>query len=184
MKAKLTQTFRNIDTGKTLIMLETDGRPDLDELKGKDLEVDMKPWRNRRSKDANALFWACVGELAKALRADKWEIYLSLLKSYGKFSYVIVPTGAVEKMQRMWRETEIVGDIVVNGRKAVQMLCYYGSSVYNTEEMSALIDGTISEMMQVGLPRPDGGEIRRALKEWTRSSKAGSTASSAEGQTD
>lgn len=180
-RSRLKGASKDFQTGKTLLTFEVDGSVDLKELEG-DLRLTTKKWREKRSKDANALFWACVGEIASAVRSDKWDIYLNLLKSYGKYSYVIVPENAVERMNEMWRETEVVGDIDVNGRKAVQMLCYYGSSTYDTSEMSRLIDGTMQEMDNLDIPRPDGGEIRRALEEWQRiqSSRHPKAVSSAE----
>ena len=180
-RSRLRGASKDFQTGKTLLTFEVDGSVDLKELEGA-LRLITKKWREKRSKDANALFWACVGEIASAVRSDKWDIYLNLLKSYGKYSYVIVPENAVERMKEMWRETEVVGDIDVNGRKAVQMLCYYGSSTYDTKDMSRLIDGTMQEMDNLEIPRPDGGEIRRALEEWQRiqSSKQAKAVSSAE----
>lgn len=167
-RGRLRSASKDILSGKTLLTLEVDSHVDLKELEG-DLRITTKKWREKRSKDANALFWACVGEIAAVLHEDKWEVYLGLLKSYGRFSYVIVPEGAVDRMKEMWRETEVVGDIDVNGRKAVQMLCYYGSSTYDSLEMSNLINGTMQEMDSLEIPRPDGREIRRALEEWEKS---------------
>lgn len=180
-RGRLKSASKDFLTGKTLLTLEVDSHVDLKELEG-DLRITTKKWREKRSKDANALFWACVGEIAAVLHEDKWEVYLGLLKSYGRFSYVIVPEGAVGRMKEMWRETEVVGDIDVNGRKAVQMLCYYGSSTYDSLEMSNLINGTMQEMDSLEIPRPDGGEIRRALAEWKKiqSSRQAKVASSAE----
>jgi hypothetical protein len=43
---------------------------------------DITEHREKRSKDANALLWACLGELAGALRSDKWTVYLQMLKRY------------------------------------------------------------------------------------------------------
>lgn len=167
-RGRLKSASKDFLSGKTLLTLEVDSHVDLKEMEG-DLRITTKKWRERRSKDANALFWACVGEIAQVLHEDKWEVYLGLLKSYGRFSYVIVPEGAVDRMKEMWRETEVVGDIDVNGRKAVQMLCYYGSSTYDSLEMSNLINGTMQEMDTLEIPRPDGREIRRALEEWEKS---------------
>lgn len=180
-RGRLKSASKDILSGKTLLTLEVDSHVDLKELEG-DLRITTKKWRERRSKDANALFWACVGEIAAVLHEDKWDIYLALLKSFGKYSYVIVPENAVDRMKEMWRETEVVGDINVNGRKAVQMLCYYGSSTYDTAEMSRLIDGTMQEMDTLEIPRPDSGEIRRALAEWEKiqSSRQAKAVSSAE----
>lgn len=185
MKVRLLQTFRNIDSGKTLLMLETDERPDLEDLKDKDLRCELKVWRNRRSKDANAMLWACLQDIAAALGSDKWTVYLQMLKRYGKFTYVLMPEKAVEQFKAGWRECEEVGEVDVNGRKSIQLLCYFGSSTYDTKQFSTLLNGVISEMREMGLQIPERADVRRALEEWERiqSSKQAGAVSSAEEQT-
>ena len=100
--------------------------------------------------------------------ADKWDIYLQMLKRYGKYTYICVTPNVVDAMKAQWRECEIVGDIKINGKDAVQMLCYFGSSTYNTKEFSTLLEGVISEMREMGLQTPPTKEMRRALEEWER----------------
>lgn len=68
-------------------------------------------------------------------------------------------------VKRQWREVEEIGDIKINGRDAIQLLCYYGSSTYNTQQFSALLDGVISEMKELGLQTPTSEEMRRSLEE-------------------
>ena len=129
------------------------------------VEYEFSKAKKKRSLDANGLFWSLVGQIAKALSEDKWMIYLALLKSYGKFTYLCVRPNAVEAVKKQWRETEVVGEVEINGQKAVQLLCYYGSSTYDSKEFSHLIDGTISEMHMMGLPTPDDERIERAIRE-------------------
>lgn len=121
--------------------------------------------KEKRSLNANALLWKCLGEIAAALRTDKWEVYLTMLKRYGTFTYICVKPKAVEAVKRQWRECEVIGDISVNGDKAVQMLCYYGSSTMNTKEFSVLLDGVISEMKEMGLDTPSDRELQRAIEQ-------------------
>lgn len=130
------------------------------------LSIKAVKFRNRRSLDANALLWKCLGDIAVALKTDKWEVYLQMLRRYGKFSHIIVKENAVEAVKRQWRECEVVGDITVNGQKAVQMLCYFGSSTYDTKEFSTLLDGVISEMQEMGLETPMTADMERALEMW------------------
>lgn len=167
-KARLKQVFRDLQTNKTVLSFEVDYQPDIDAIDGKELRLTAVQWRERRSKDANALLWACIGEIASALNTDKWDVYLMSLKRYGKFTHVLVREEAVESVRQQWRETEVIGEVDVNGQKAIQLLCYYGSSFYDSKEMSVLIDGVMSEMEQIGLERPAPAELRRALDEWEK----------------
>lgn len=164
--------YHDIALGKWLITFETDESPDVfDKTRDKELTVEVKQHRNHRSKDANALLWECIGRLAVALRADKWDIYLLMLKRYGQYTYIVVPPNAVDMVARQWRECEVVGDININGRDGVQMLCYYGSSTYDTKQFSILLDGVISEMKEIGLTAPTSEDMRRSIEEWEKQSQ-------------
>ena len=161
--------FHDIATRKWLISFEVDDAPEIfDKTKDKPLNIDIKQFREGRSKDANALLWACIGEIAATLRTDKWSVYLLMLKRYGQYTYICVPPQAVDMVKRQWREVEEIGDIKINGRDAIQLLCYYGSSTYDTKQFSALLDGVISEMKEMGLQTPTSEEMRRSLEEWER----------------
>lgn len=132
------------------------------------LSIEVKKFRKKRSLDANGLLWACLGEIAQALHTDKWEVYLQMLKRYGKYTYICVKPNVVEAMKAQWRECEVVGDITINGKEAVQLLCYFGSSTYDTKEFSVLLDGVISEMAEMGLQTPTSEEMKRSLEAWEK----------------
>lgn len=131
------------------------------------LSIIAEKYKEKRSIDANGMLWACIGEIAKATTPplDKWDVYLLMLKRYGQYTYICVKPNAVEAMKAQWRECEIVGEIDINGKKAVQLLCYFGSSTYNTKEFSVLLEGVVSEMVEMGLQPPPSKEMRRALEE-------------------
>jgi hypothetical protein len=141
---------------------------EVDRLKDCKLSIEAKKFRQKRSLDANAMLWACLGEIATAfpVPVDKWEVYLLMLKRYGKYTYICVKPNMVDAVKLQWRECEIVGEVNINGQKAVQMLCYFGSSTYDTKEFSVLLDGVISEMKEMGLQPPTSQEMQRALEQW------------------
>lgn len=132
------------------------------------LSIKAVKHREKRSLDANALLWLCLGRVAEALRADKWDIYLQMLKRYGQYTYICVKPRMVEAVKAQWRECEVVGNVNINGQEAVQMLCYFGSSTYNAKEFSVLLDGVISEMKEMGVETPTSEDMRRALEQWER----------------
>ena len=158
------------ETGKINITFTVNERStisQIDDIKEcEKLSIKAVRFREKRSLDANGLLWHCLGKLANALGTDKWKVYLLMLKRYGKFTYIVVKENAVEAMKAQWRECEVVGEITVNGRKAVQMLCYFGSSTYDTKEFSVLLDGVISEMKEMGLEPPTSAEMQAALERW------------------
>ena len=126
--------------------------PEYEKLKDcEKLRIEAKKYRKRRSLDANAYLWVLLQKLAEVLRTDKWSVYLQMLKRYGQFTYIVVKPGAVEAVKKQWRECRGNRRIEVNGTKAVQMLCYCGSSTYDTKQMSVLIDGVVSECEELGI---------------------------------
>lgn len=132
------------------------------------LDIKAVKHREKRSLDANALLWKCLSDIAGALRTDKWDIYLQMLKRYGRYTHIIVKENAVDAVKAQWRECEVIGDMIVNGQRAVQMLCYFGSSSYSTAEFSRLLDGVISEMKEMGLEPPMSEDMRAALERWDK----------------
>ena len=132
------------------------------------LSIEVKKFRKKRSLDANAMLWACLSELAVAMHSDKWSVYLLMLKRYGKYTYICVRPHVVEAVKAQWRECEEIGVVDINGEETVQMLCYFGSSTYNTKEFSRLLEGVISEMKEVGLQPPPTKEMQRALEQWEK----------------
>ena len=134
------------------------------------LNIKAVNFRERRSLDANALLWVCLGKIADAMETptDKWEIYLRMLKRYGKYTHICVKPNVVDAVKAQWRECEVIGEVNINGQKAVQMLCYFGSSTYDTKEFSRLLDGVISEMQEMKLETPVSADVRRALEQWEK----------------
>ena len=156
-------------TRKATVTLTLDCDPaDLEQLQDMGLDVKLKKHREHRSLDANGMLWGCLKDIAEATQTDKWQVYLDMLKHYGQFTYVLVKPTAVDRMKQIWRETEVVGEIDVHGNKSVQLLCYYGSSMYDTKEFSILLDGVLREMENLGLPKPPSKEMQRLLEEWKK----------------
>lgn len=165
----LAGTLRDITRsydGKTVISYEIDAltNDQMERLSKMGLSrLTIKKYRKKRSLDANALLWACIGQIAEVLKTDKWDVYLEMLKRYGQCTYVVVKPNMVDEFRKQWRETEIVGEIDVNGQKGVQMLCYFGSSMYNSKEFAVLLDGVISDMEDMGLALPLPRDIKEAI---------------------
>lgn len=151
-----------------------------DKIKDKDLVVTAEGFKGIRSGEANRLLWDCIGKIAKFEKKDKWEVYLNSLKKYGQYTYACIKPEAVEAFKENWRECEEIGELEINGQKAIQLLCYFGSSTYTTQEFSILLDGVIQDLVDTGQDRPLSKEMKRALEQWNQYCKAKENALSAE----
>ena len=165
---------RKTSPGRCQIAFWTEDVRELDQIiakhNGKALRVDFRPVEEgkKRSLNANKLLWHCIGEIAKSVGADKWKVYLMALRRYGKFTYLCAKPEAVEDIKKEWREVEVLGPLTINGKKATQLLCYFGSSSYTKKEFSQLLDGVISEMKEMRLETPDEEHIREAIEQWEK----------------
>ena len=173
LRGKIENLYKDFKTGRWNILLSLDYYPPAEELEKiipESLDIILKKHREGRSLNANALLWKCLTEIGRAMTppVDKWEIYLQMLRKYGKYTYICVKPNVVEAVKKQWRECEEIGPISINGTEAVQLLCYFGSSTYDTKEFSTLLDGVISEMEQLGLQLPLSEDLEHALKEWEK----------------
>lgn len=158
---------RDFITGKAAVTVQFDAvsPQDLQALSNEEkYQITIDKPKKKRSLDANGMLWACIGEITAALNADKWQIYLQMLKRYGKYTYIVVKENVVDAVKRQWRECEVIGEIDIHGSKGIQMLCYFGSSTYDSKEFSVLLNGVIAEMQDIGLQPPPSKEMRKALE--------------------
>lgn len=133
---------------------------------GKVLEVETKIKRKRRSLNANAYLWELLGRMAAVLKSDKDSVYLMMLERYGVYTHVCVKPAAVERVKQEWRTVRELGEITINGQKAIQLQCYFGSHTYNSKEFSVLLDGVLSEAAQLGIETLSEADKDLMLKEW------------------
>ena len=159
------------ESGRQELVLPLVSKVEIAELKsaveqGKQLDVEIKVHRNRRSLNANAMLWALLQKLAEALLTSKDEIYIEMLGRYGVFTHIIVQPKAVDKFIAEWRTVRNLGEVTLNGQKGVQLQCYFGSSTFNTKEMSVLLEGVISECKEAGIETLPDEEIQRMNAEW------------------
>lgn len=173
LRGKIKSIAKNIINGHfdvTIEMTEGDAH-DIASLADKDLSVELKQWRNHRSLDANALLWACIGDMVKALGGDKWDYYIKYLREYGQYTMIQLQPDALEQFKKVYRECEVIGSRYVDGKEMLQVLCYYGSSTYDTKEFSVLLDGVIQDMKHAGVEPPTSEEMKRSLEMWENEQK-------------
>ena len=135
---------------------------------GKQLDVEIKVHRNRRSLDANAYLWVLIDKIAQVIRSDKDAVYLQMLDRYGVFTHLIVKPQAVDRIISEWRTVRNLGEVKLNSQTGVQLQCYFGSSTYDSAEMARLIDGVVSECAELGIETLPKAEIDQMNQQWGR----------------
>lgn len=130
------------------------------------LVIDVKKYRNHRSLDANAYFWQMVDKIAKKLESEKWTVYLLMLSKYGIFTDLVVTAPAVPMLAKSFRYTETLRETEIEGDPAYIVRCFYGSSEYDSKEMSDLINGTVRDARELGIDTATPDEISRMVAAW------------------
>ena len=141
----------------------------------KEIDVEAKKHRNKRSKDANAYCWVLCDKIAKEISKDgtittKEDIYKDAILQIGTFEPMIVEEKAYSNFKRIW-EKQGLGFLiqeVTRKDKCVKVHCYYGSSTYNTKEMSLLIDLLVGLATSLDIETKPQNEIDSLLKEWDK----------------
>lgn len=128
------------------------------------LTIEAKPFRQKRSLNANAYAWKLITDIADVLRLGKDEVYLHMLRRYGQSELISVlshiPIGGYVKYY------EQAGESVLNGKTFTHYRVYKGSSEFDTREMAVLIDGIVSEAKAIGIPTETPAEIERMKSLW------------------
>ena len=119
-------------------------------------EYEIKEYHKKRSLDSNAYMWCLCKELADKLHITKEEVYKKNVKEVGKFEIIPIKKEAVNTFINAWSIKglgwfcDILGESKIEGY--MNIIAYYGTSIYNTYEMSLFIDGIIQECESVGIP--------------------------------
>lgn len=140
-------------------------------------DFSIKEHRERRSLDANALYWVMITALAKALKISNARCHNMMLRRYGfpemfgdKLAYIVLPDtdDAEEKALdaesfhiRPTSQTRI-GKDGITYRTYILMR---GSSSYDTTEMTRLINGLLDECREAGVDTTSPYE-RQMMDEW------------------
>ena len=171
MKARLHDLSLARDGGYLLTIATRENVGTLyDELHEVDVDVTVKKHREKRSLDANAMCWKICTDIADATSTTKESVYRDAIKSVGVYTPLPIRDDAVDAFRQNWesRGTGWVFDVVDNSKLAGYKLCfaYFGSSTYNTAEMSRLIDNLIYEAKCLGLDVMSDRERSLLLEEW------------------
>lgn len=137
--------------------------------KGKELSVEVKEYRHKRSLDANSYAWVLISKIADALRSSKEEVYIEMLKRYGQAEKqlisVIAEAGDIIKRATNNHCME-VGESQTNGKLFKHFRILIGSSQYDSLAMAKLIDGIISECQELNIETLTENEKREMLSKW------------------
>lgn len=131
---------------------------------GKNEEIEVK--RKKRSNSSNSLFWSYLQKLCEELNLDVIQEYRKRVKELGIFQTFELDTKNVPTFEHLWSQNGIAyftEKVQENGNKTL-INAYYGSSSYNSKQMSKLIDGLMQDCRSVDIQTPEDLEIEELIR--------------------
>lgn len=178
-KLDTTGTIKDIDIdykthkAKISLLLDTKQLDIVEELKNEDkLNIELKKYRKHRSLDANAYFWKLLTELCELAEIDTVEEYKRRIKELGIFRQFKIEKDNIKTFERMWTAQGIawfceIADTTYIGDTEFKIInAYYGSSSFNSKQMSRLIDGVVQDCKAYGIETKPQEEIESLLRSW------------------
>lgn len=134
-------------------------------------DLEVKEHRKKRSLDANAMAWSLVNRIADVLRIPPVEVYRQAIQDISGNSEILpIKEEAVEQFKQAWSCHGIgwickdMGKSKLKGYR--NLMAYYGSSVYDSKQMSNLIDHLVQDCKALGIEVMSERERSLLLEEW------------------
>ena len=141
-------------------------------MKERVYDLEAKEHREKRSNDSNAYLWELLGKLAERLETTKEEIYMEKVRGYGIFKDFTLDPEDAPTFRKAWEmlgtgwPTEQV-DYTPDGDRLI-IRAYYGSSRYNTKQMSRLIDAVVEDCKALDIETLQPERLAAMKSEWGR----------------
>nr|DAL05942.1 MAG TPA: NinB protein [Caudoviricetes sp.] len=152
-----------------LVLNERESLSSIEELKEDKLSIEIKKYKNKRSLDANAYMWVLISKLEEKLNISKDIIYKDAIRNIGVYEVIPVKNEAVERFIEAWTKNGL-GWVCETTKSKLEgytnILAYYGSSAYNTAEMSRLIDFVVQECKQLNIETMTPEQLNILKEEW------------------
>ena len=134
-------------------------------------DLEVKEHRKKRSLDANAYAWVLIGKIAEALRITPEEVYRQAIQNVGG-NYEIIPIKevAAKHFCNVWEAKGLGWPCVDMGASKIpgyrNLRAYYGSSTYDTKQMSQLIDNLVQDCKALDIETLTPDKLALLMEGW------------------
>ena len=152
MKARIVSY--DYTANRAVFEFEADFSDYFDKYAGKDVNVDLKVWKPKRSGAANRYMWVLCDKIARTMHLTKNEVYRREIMEIGGVSDVLLMNDeAVDRFCKQWAEQGLgwQTDVVNLGDGRSNVIAYYGSSTFDRDQMTQLIENLIFEAENLGI---------------------------------
>ena len=178
MIGKLKGLARDFDGSQIIsVAVQSDFRESFDELKDKPVTVEIKRFRARRSLEANRYAWVLINAIAEKLQEKEpkhgWtprEVYRNAIREVpAACTVACIPSDQMEQYVKDWESLGLGFQAETFESKVAGCtdgFFWKGSHLYNTQQMSTLINILIQEAEQQGIPTISEKEVSKMLGYW------------------
>lgn len=166
--------------GKQRVTVELDGdfRKSFDALKDVPVAVDIKKFRNTRSKSANAYFHLLIGRIAEVRGLGIEEVKRMMVTEYGTLArkdgmvvgFKLPPSVDAETIYPYVKFYDVR---IEDGKPFNCWLVFKQTHTMDTAEMARLIDGTIKEAQELGIETDTPEQLEKYKSYWQQAEQKG-----------
>lgn len=134
------------------------------------LKIDISKWREKRSLDSNSYLWVLLDQIADKLNSTKEEIYRQFIKRVGVFEVLPIKDVALDRFVKSWQSKGLGWVCETLGKSKISdytnIVAYFGTSTYDSKEMTRLLDEVVKEAKELGIPTLDDLELKKLIDVW------------------
>jgi len=135
----------------------------------KDKTFEVKEHKKKRSLNANAYCWVLIGKIADVIGATKEEVYKDYIHLKGIYRVITIDKKAASTFIRVWQERGlgwVCDTSETKNEDFIDVVAYYGTSSYNTQQMARFIDFVVEEAKALDIETLTPDEIERLKQTW------------------
>lgn len=135
----------------------------------KEKVFEIKEHKKKRSLNANAYCWVLIGKIADVIGATKEEVYKDYISLKGIYRVITIDKKAVDTFIKVWEERGlgwICETSEAHNEDFIDVIAYYGTSSYNTQQMALFIDFIVQEAKALNIEVLTPSEIQSLKDAW------------------
>lgn len=172
LKGHIKAISKDLSSSKYNLTIETEKvhMGEYEALKDKEISVTIKQYRKKRSLDCNAYAWVLLDKLSKVMKLPVTEIYKMEIMEIGVSEIIPIKDDKINKFIEAWNKNglgwicESLGKSKLDGYTNLKV--YYGSSTYDSKEMSLLINSIVEDCKLQEIETATPQELERMCQEW------------------
>lgn len=165
-------TLNRDGTQNITLTVKGDFREQFDRLNGKELDIEIRQHREKRSKSANAYLHVLINRIAQETNESDDAVKTRLVLDYGAVArdddglVIGFKLPASVDVSRIYKYAKRFDQREENGKLFSCYLVLKQTHEMDTHEMARLIDGAIEEAKELGIETDTPEQLERYRQQW------------------